>query len=295
MRFIPKKKEILTESDVNPLDINNVDLSYDESYKQAILAAIASETAAFNEYDQILSLESKVTERSLVDNFHDTIVDIRDEEMKHLAQLTTKISNVDQMKDAYEAGKKEAETNKEQPAEEKSEESNEETQENTKEEVKESVQVLTEAVQKDRTYDNWQVSQIISKALNLNDRQFEYVENEFRLYEDEMTAEEVDRALANLSEIFNISDAKLDNIENQIIATENPIESRKEEFKSDIGSDISILENAMDNVYSVAAKEKLYAAIQYLKELQYDGDKDTGWTTQHSAFNGKYNKKRIVA
>ena len=30
MRFIPKKKEIIVETETNPLETNSVDLSYDE-------------------------------------------------------------------------------------------------------------------------------------------------------------------------------------------------------------------------------------------------------------------------
>lgn len=289
MRFIPK--QTLTEAEANPLDINNPDLSNDEAYKQAILGAISSESKAYTEYDQILSLEDKVTTRSLVDLFHDTLIDLRDEEMKHLAQLTEKLSDVPEMKTAYELGKKEAETGKEQSV---SDEKNEDTENNTeKEEVKESTKILTEAVEKNRTYDAYSVGQIIADELNLNDRQYEIIENLF--YEDELTAEQVDKILAKIRTIFTISDDKLDRIENTIIASNNPIADRINDFKGDIDSDISSIENVMENVYSIAAKEKLYSVIQYLKGLEYNGEKEIGWSQRHSMFGGNNPKKRIIA
>ena len=51
----------------------------------------------------------------------------------------------------------------------------------------------------------------------------------------------------------------------------------------------------MENVYSIAAKEKLFDVIQYLKKLEYNGEKEIGWSVRHSAFGGNNPKKRIIA
>lgn len=296
MRIIPKKR--LVEAEANPLETSDVDLSNDEAYCQAILGAIASESKAYSEYDQILSLEDNVTRKELVNLFHDVLVDVRDEEMKHLAQLTSKISEVPEMKKAYEAGVKEADSGEEQSldnTENKEDQDKDEVETKDKEEVKESVQVLTEAVQQNRTYDNYTVCQIIADTLGLNDKQYEILEKVFGFYEDEMLADEVDRALIELRNYFNISDSKVDQIENAIIASNDPITDRKNDFKDDIDSDISSIENVMENVYSIAAKEKLFDVIQYLKKLEYNGEKEIGWSVNHSAFGGKNPKKRIIA
>lgn len=285
MRLV--RKTVLKEAEANPLETIDVDLSYDEQYKQAILKAIASETSAYTEYSQIIAIEPHVSEKSLVDKFHDTLVDISNEEMKHIAQLTTKISEVPGMKDAYEAGKKEAETGVDK-------ENSEEKDENSKEKVTESV-MLTEAVQPNRLYDSYTVQQIIADNLGLNDAQYEKIEDIFRYADDELTAEQVDGYIQEVRSIFTMSDAKLDRIENDIIASTDPQISRQNEFKDDIQSDIYNIENTMENVYSVAAKEKLYQVIQYLKGLEYNGDRDIGWTTKHSIFGGDNPKKKIIA
>lgn len=285
MRLV--RKTVLKEAEANPLETIDVDLSYDEQYKQAILKAIASETSAYTEYSQIIAIEPHVSEKSLVDKFHDTLVDISNEEMKHIAQLTTKISEVPGMKDAYEAGKKEAETGVDK-------ENSEEKDENSKEKVTESI-MLTEAVQPNRLYDSYTVQQIIADNLGLNDTQYEKIEDIFRYADDELTAEQVDSYIQEVRSIFTMSDAKLDKIENDIIASTDPQVSRQNEFKDDIQSDIYNIENTMENVYSVAAKEKLYQVIQYLKGLEYNGDRDIGWTTKHSIFGGNNPKKKIIA
>lgn len=300
MRFIPKVKEpivesvTVTEAEVNPLETNGVDLSYDEQYKQAILKAIGSETSAHVEYDQILALEPHVSTKALVDLFHDTLIDIRDEEMKHIAQLTTKISEVPEMKASFEAGEEEAETGEDKETSNQ-DETEEETEENEKEEVKESVKLLTEAVQTNRLYDTYTISQIIADKLGLNDKQYEIIEDMFRYADDELEASEVDSYLAKVSEYFRISDHKLEEIENAIIASNDPIADRKSEFADDIQSDIYDIENTIEKVSSIAAKEKLYSVIEYLKNLEYNGEKEVGWSVRHSMFGGRNPKKRIVA
>lgn len=300
MRFIPKVKEpivesvTVTEAEVNPLETNGVDLSYDEQYKQAILRAIGSETSAHVEYDQILALEPHVSTKALVDLFHDTLIDIRDEEMKHIAQLTTKISEVPEMKASFEAGEEEAETGEDKETSNQ-DETKEETEENEKEEVKESVELLTEAVQTNRLYDTYTISQIIADKLGLNDKQYEIIEDMFRYADDELEAGEVDSYLVKISEYFRISDHKLEEIENAIIASNDPIADRKSEFADDIQSDIYDIENTIEKVSSIAAKEKLYSVIEYLKNLEYNGEKEVGWSVRHSMFGSRNPKKRIVA
>ena len=122
MRFIPKKKEIIVETETNPLETNSVDLSYDEQYTQAIMKAVASESGAIVEYEQILALEPNVSKKSLVNLFHDTLIDIKNEEIKHFAQLNTQLSKAPSLKNSYERGKEEANSGVDKSNEEKQEE-----------------------------------------------------------------------------------------------------------------------------------------------------------------------------
>lgn len=292
MKFISKKS--LKEAEINPLETNNVDLSYDEQYKQAIIKAVASESSATVEYDQILALEEKVSNKELVDHFHDTLADLKNEEVKHIAQLTTKISEIPEMKDAFDAGVEEASSGKEVSTEENEKEEQKTNDENKKTDKKESVQ-LTEAVAKNRLYNTEKVCQVIDQVLNLNNDQYEILETIFKYADDELQPEEVDKYLTEVSKYFTISDTKLDNIENLIIATQDPRLSRKMDFDSDIASDISTLEDTIEKVYSLAAKEKLFNLINYLKSLEYDGDKSVGWLPEHSIIGGNKPTKRIIS
>lgn len=250
----------LKEADVNPLEVSVQDSTADEQYKQAILKAIASETSAEVEYEQILQLEDKVS-KELVDLFHDTLVDIKNEEIKHLAQLTQKSSERLDIAEYFQKGEEEAETGKD----------------TEKEEVKESVE-LKEMVKAGRTYSGLHVAQIIAKVLNMTDDQ--YWDDLLQLIneDEEYEAEQVDNILTQLQKYYVISPEKLDTIENQIIATSDPKADRQEEFKSDIHSDISSIEDLIEDATCIATKEKLREVINYLKELQYNGEKGIGWS-----------------
>lgn len=280
-RFIPKKQTLteaivsktLVEVEENPLQTLPLDVSYDEQFLQAVMGAISSEVSATTEYDQILQIAPKVSKKELADKITPVIEDIKNEEIKHLAQLNTLISELPELKDAYDAGVKEVETGKEQPVE-------------NKEEVKESVP-------ENRTYNGYAVGQIIGNYLNLNERQFEIVDELFP--DDELEAWQVDDALQRIARNFALDSTVLDEIENQIIASRSPTLDRQDDFKSDIESDISMIENLLDQVYSVAAKERLYEVISSLRALEHDGSKDTGWRQEHSIIGGKNPTKRIIA
>ena len=163
MRFIPKKK-LLTETDANPLEVNQIDLSHDKQYVEAILKAIASETGAIVEYEQILAIESKISNKNLVNLFHDTLIDIKNEEIKHLAQLNEKVSQAPDLKEKYADGVEEAKSGKDK------ENDNEEDKTEEKELQTESVN-LDENVPEDRTYDAENIAQLIARKYTLTDEQ----------------------------------------------------------------------------------------------------------------------------
>lgn len=271
MRFIPK--QVLTESveqlelketEANPLEKSVENNTEDEAYKQAILRAIGSETAAEVEYSQILNLEDKVSDE-LKELFHDTLEDIRREEIKHIAQLTEKAKEIPDMKDAFEAGEKEAETGKDV----------------SQEEVK-------EAVQEGRMYYVEDIKEAIGKYL-WNTDQYVEMENILRYANDDLKPEEVDNYLERVVKVFNLSPEQLKDIEETIVNSKDPNISRQEEFKSDIRDDIDTLSYVFEKLYTIAAGEKLREVIKYLENLEYDGDINTAWTYKQLEHN--YNKK----
>ena len=271
MRFIPKKT-LLTEAEVNPLDTNTVDITYDEQYKQAIMNAIASETSACNEYDQILALEDNITTKSLVDLFHDTLVDIKNEEVKHLAQLTTKMSEVDTIKQAFEDGVEEAKTGEDKENEEITSEENPGKEENKEEDVKESltesVQQFEENIAENRLYNKDEIEKAIFDTVNLSSSQRVEVDDMLYEFPQDMTAEETDKALWGIKINFGLENATIEAIENILINSKDPAIERQEDRNSDLDFDIMKLEDLLLTVYSQEAKDKINETIDYLKSLK---------------------------
>lgn len=259
MRFIPKQKEVLIESvelketDANPLDAGIVDSSKDELYKQAILKAIGSETAADVEYSQILNLEDNVSE-DLKNRFHDTLVDIRNEEIKHIAQLTEKVSELPDMKDAFEAGKKEAETG-----------------EDTEINEDKSVEEVKEAVEKERLYNRDKIIEIVAEYIDDNIDSYLDLEKIFNIENTDLTAEQVDNFLLEVVNRFNLSFDQLHDIEVKIVQTTDPVYDRIEDLKQNVDLDIYKLQSIKKELYSQRAKEKLTELIDdleiYLDEI----------------------------
>lgn len=259
MRFIPKQKEVLIESvelketDANPLDAGIVDSSKDELYKQAILKAIGSETAADVEYSQILNLEDNVSE-DLKNRFHDTLVDIRNEEIKHIAQLTEKVSELPDMKDAFEAGKKEAETG-----------------EDTEINEDKSVEEVKEAVEKERLYNRDKIIEIVAEYIDDNIDSYLDLEKIFNIENTDLTAEQVDNFLLEVVNRFNLSFDQLHDIEVKIVQTIDPVYDRIEDLKQNVDLDIYKLQSIKKELYSQRAKEKLTELIDdleiYLDEI----------------------------
>ena len=260
--------------------------SKDANYKQAILTAIGSETSAWNEYNTILEMEKDVSS-DLVKHFHNTLEDIRNEEMKHVGQLTTKVSEIPEMRDAYEAGKKEAE------------EGNEESLDNTEKsvkEVKESVQ-LTESVTEKipdntRTFDSDAIFELILANFDPTPASETVI---YRLFneDEELTAQEVDEKLAKVQAILNISPENMETLETLIIQSRDPVTDRVSEFKLDIDNDIGLIRDTIENVNSQAAVSYLQEVISKLEALEYNGEKDIGWQKSNTIYGNNPTKKVI--
>ena len=285
MRLIKKQplKEDYSKSTEDKATMTN---SKDANYKQAILTAIGSETGAWNEYNTILEMEKDVSP-DLVEHFHNTIEDIRNEEMKHVGQLTTKVSEIPEMRDAYEAGKKEAE------------EGNEESLDNTKKpakEVKESVQ-LTESVTEKipdntRTFDSDAIFELILANFDPTPASETII---YRLFneDEELTAQEVDEKLAKVQAILNIAPENMETLETLIIQSRDPVTDRVSEFKLDIDNDIGLIRDTIENVNSQAAVSYLQEVISKLEALEYNGEKDIGWQKSNTIYGNNPTKKVI--
>lgn len=278
MRFIPKKKEIIVETETNPLETNSVDLSYDEQYTQAIMKAVASESGAIVEYEQILALEPNVSKKSLVNLFHDTLIDIKNEEIKHLAQLNTQLSKAPSLKNPYENGKEEANSGVDKSSEEKQEESSN---------LEESVNEIKEAVPQNRSYDSDNIAQLIAGKYQLTDEQYEDIRDLLDpLHSDEISAEEVDAGLEQIAVKYEFTREEKDEIENEIIAkASNPMGDRQQEFKDDISFDINTLEDLLDEFNTYAAQQRIKKVIEELKAIEYNGEKDITWNPKYYDYN----------
>ena len=278
MRFIPKKKEIIVETETNPLETNSVDLSYDERYTQAIMKAVASESGAIVEYEQILALEPNVSKESLVNLFHDTLIDIKNEEIKHFAQLNTQLSKAPSLKNSYERGKEEANSGVDKSNEEKQEESSNLT---------ESINGIKEAVPQNRSYDSDNIAQLIAGKYQLTDEQYEDIRDLLDpLHSDEISAEEVDAGLEQIAVKYEFTREEKDEIENEIIAkASNPMGDRQQEFKDDISFDINTLEDLLDEFNTYAAQQRIKKVIEELKAIEYNGEKDITWNPKYYDYN----------
>lgn len=293
MQFI--KKQLLKEDYSNTEEKEVTTGSKDADYKQAILTAIGSETGAWNEYNTILEMEKDVSS-DLVEHFHNTIEDIRNEEMKHIGQLTEKASELPDMKDAYEAGKKEAEEGNEESLDNNKETEEKPAEEEQKEEVKESVQ-LTESVE-EKTPDNtrrFDSDTILDIILNTFDPTPNAEQVIYQLFNDgeELTAEQVDEKLAKVQAALNITPENMETLEVMIIQSKDPVVDRVQEFKLDIENDIGLIRNLIEDVNSQAAVAYLQEVIAKLETLEYNGEKDIGWQKSNTIYGDNPTKKVI--
>lgn len=285
MRFIPKKKEVLIETDINPLEINHIELSYDEQYVEAITKAVASESSAIVEYEQILALEPNIKEKKLVELFHDTLIDIKDEEIKHMAQLNTKLSEVSTLKDAYKKGEEEAKTGEDEENKEQKESIN----------LTESVNKdIKEAVPQDRTYDSDDIVQLISSKYQLTDKQYDDISDLLDpLHNYELTAEDLDRGLARVADKYEFSKEEIEEIEKLIIDNaKNPQAERKNEFQDDIDFDINTLEDMLETFNTYAAQQRIKKIIDELKSIEYNGESDIAWNPKY--YDSNKHKRGLI-
>lgn len=280
---------LLTEGDANPLDTAVTETTADELVMQSILKAIASESGAICEYNQILTLIENANSLPDKDKIKATVEDIKHEEEKHLEQLHECAKLFDGLKDGLEDGAKEFDEGEDNTKEDT------ETEAETKEEVKESV--LTESVQ-EKTPDNTRkfssdaILDIILTNFDPTSNTESAIYNLFAV-DDELTAEEVDARLTQVQQLLNISPENMEKLEVLIIKSTDPVADRVREFKEDMEGDIYSIKTLSDEVTTVAARNRLIDIANQLSEIQYDGDKDTIWTLKYGNTDNLNNKKII--
>ena len=276
----------LKEADANPLDKAVEETTSNELVMQAILKAIASESGAICEYNQILTLIENTDSLQDKDKIKATVEDIKHEEEKHLEQLHECAKLFNDLNDGLEDGAKEF--------------SNGEDNTNTKEveeqeKVKESV--LTESVQEKipdntRKFSSEDIFYTILKNFDPTETATVEIERLFN-NDEELTAEEVDQRLAQVQQLLNISPENMETLEVLIIKSKDPVVDRVNEFQNDINDDIYSIKSLSDEVTTVAAKNRLIDVANQLSEIQYDGDKDTVWTLKYGNTDNLQNKKII--
>ena len=287
MRFIPKQT-LCEGMAANPLE-KNVKDSKDitKMAQEGILTAVAAETDAINQYMQISDMIFG-SEMWLKELAYDQIQDIINEEKKHLAQLSNIVANLPYMSEQWNEGWKEAETGED--TSEKEEESQDQELK-AKESIEESV--ISEDVNKNRTYEKYGIIDCLKEWLTRNgldydEEDVEDIENCFDFNSgNELSVELVDEGIANFIGKFSSEEhdflSQKSDIENFIMSeVDDPQHERAINFQSDIEKDVETLNDLINkNLNSPIKTQKcvdgINNLIDNLKTLEYNGEKEVEW------------------
>ena len=116
-------------------------------------------------------------------------------------------------------------------------------------------------------------------TFDLNDEQFDDISKIIDIYgnNDELTAEEMDKALQNVITKYKFSEDEIPTLEDIVNSTIDPRADRRENFKDDIAFDVDTLEGIIDQLDTFAAKQRVQKIIEELNKLEYSGEKNIGW------------------
>ena len=266
MRFI--KKQRLVETGVNPLNVTIKEDDPNKLFVQSILNAIASETEAGVEYEQILSNLNNLKDTNLKNLFKDTLEDIHKEEIKHLAQLNTQLSKVDMLSDAYKDGVEEANSGKDAENSEKNEST---TVLNTKKQALTESITLNEALNLKRKYARDDIEQILSTLLDVDDEQYDYIVYDILEVNDTdrmISGEEVYKILNNIINYLNAGDEKeliLKAVEERLNATTDPELEKLNDDIEDLEYDITSITECLSGLYSDKAINIINSILEELE------------------------------
>lgn len=268
------RKKVLVEADVNPLEKDVVFSDSDRLLKEALLKAVASETSAIVEYGQIQALEADANPK-YAKAVHETLIDIKAEEEKHMAQLTECLKIFPEIDENFEKGEKEYKTGEDISTEEK----------------KKSNKVVKESVEPNRLYKAEAVVDVISTLYQLNDNEYDDILSIFYTGEDELEAYEVDKGIQKFATQYELTPEEIAELEQAINNSIDPNTERQEDFKSDLDFDIDRIRNLAEESYTVAARDRLLDLALKLEQIEYNGDKNVEWR-QDRVYTAK-NKKII--
>lgn len=269
------RKKVLVEADANPLEDDAVFSDGDRLLKEALLKAVASETSAIVEYGQIQALEANANPK-YVKAVHETLIDIRSEEEKHMAQLTECLKVFPEIDENFKKGEIEYETGED--------ESTEKTNESNK--------AIKESVEPNRLYKAEAIVDVISTMYQLSDNEYDDILSIFYTGEDELEAYEVDKGIQKFAKQYELSPEEIIELEQAINNSVDPNTERQEDFKSDLDFDIDRIRNLAEESYTVAARDRLLDLALKLEQINYNGDKNTEWR-QDRIYTA--NNKKIIS
>lgn len=254
------RKKILVEAEANPLENDAVFSDSDRLLKEALLKAVASETSAIVEYEQVQALEADANPK-YAKAIHETLIDIKAEEEKHMAQLTECLKVFPEIDENFEKGEKEYKTG----------------EDDSTEETKESNEDIKESVEPNRLYKAEAIVDVISTMYQLSDNEYDDILSIFYTGEDELEAYEVDKGIQKFAAQYELSPEEITELEQAINNSIDPNTERQEDFKSDLDFDIDRIRNLAEESYTVAARDRLLDLALKLEQIEYNGDRDTEW------------------
>jgi len=238
MTFI-KKQKLVEEIKEEPV-VETITESVEDNLQSALLEVVADELSYVAKLNRMIELAEQAEKDDLVTALK-----------KSRASMKTNIAEV------YGKGKKILGL----------------VEENEKEEKEE----VTEAVDPSKMYDGEKVADIISdytvdfigtEAAN----DLEMISQSF-VYGQDYTAEQIDNELNK----YQIDPQVREAIETEISQLPDAKQSRQQEFKSDIDSDIATLESIKDSLTTFAAQSRLTDLILNLQNIEYNGDAGVVW------------------
>ena len=232
-----KKQKLVEEVKEEPV-VETITESVEDNLQSALLEVVADELNYVAKLNRMIELAEQADKEDLVE-----------------ALRSSRASMKNNIAEVYSKGKKILGlTEKEEPKEE-----------------------VTEAVDPAKVYDGEKVADIISDyTVDIMGteaaEELEMIASSFASDVD-YTAEQIDAELNK----YSIDPQTREEIETAISQLPDAKQARREEFKSDMDSDIAMLEELKDQFQTFAARERIINLIIDLKNIEHNGEKSTQW------------------
>lgn len=130
---------------------------------------------------------------------------------------------------------------------------------------------VLEDVSDKKEYDYEKVSEVIVKALNATDEDYNYIFDTVEsvaVDPNNMTADEVNTAISKISQHYNLSEEYINKIEQEISVLKSPQEVRDEDQKNDLETDYNTLKSLVEDgkLFSSFTFDVLYDAMQKMQD-----------------------------